>query len=748
MTTLRNSNFRFLVAALATFVVLEGVARIAGATMAEPLRFYDAETEVKAAQIKTLDEVDVLVVGSSMPWQGFLPASFSEEGLRTYNASLAGGVPPITERWLDDQDLIDDLQPETVVWGLSSLDFAPAYGQENFDRYAESLESAPGLLNDIERFTADYLTLVSHRTQLRDPSFLFGSGDDGIAANRAIAQNEVFPLGDRSEYEANTSPELAGVQRARLTDFEISSSDSSIIEDTASRLVEQGVRVVLIEMPVPQRFINLHPDGASSYELVHEEIERISSATGAEVIDASDWFDDDAFVDFTHLNRASAEVLTDVVASYLTTGELDPPARSTTNDAVADIPAAVPLASCETRFVEDEYGIVTEVLVCPDGQIPDEIDLEDEGTIIVRDADAQVVQGSDGWLFLPRSVEQVCRAAGARDRWIEEVEIARRILESVDKDLVVSIVPDRGVVATEFLGDIDNACQLSNLELIETMAASHPSIISLASVIDSSDLVRQDDTHWTSAGALAGSRLIVDALDPNAWQDDRIIGTDTFSHLGGLARTLGEIEPDELEFPVVDLSSSETSVSRTSGWALRTTITPGASDREIMLIHDSNGGNGSIDDEIPLGAYYVTPWFSRASSLRTLGGEQQTLWEQPANASFLEADAIAFMLVQRNVTAWLSPGRLSVNLIGAIAETGEIGEPLQNTTSLPAQVGDGVLVLSSVASPEAIEVNPTTGETGHRVDGSDSLAIYVAADTTLEFSEAVSGVFVPLDQYR
>lgn len=747
MASLRDSKIRFCVALLVTFIALELIARVASSTMAEPLRFYDAETEVKAGQIEELDDVDVLILGSSMPWQGLLPDLFADEGLSAYNASLAGGVPPITQSWLEDQNLISELAPETVIWGLSSLDFAPSYGEQNFELYEESLEAAPGFLNDMERFSSRYLTLVSYRSQLRDPSFVFGSGDDGVAASRREAESNVFPLGDRTEYETNTSPELAGVQRSRLTDFEIDQSDSAIVESIVEALIEQGIRVVLVEMPVPSRFVGLHPAGGESYELVKEEIARLGSTTGADVIDAANWFDDSSFVDFTHLDRRSAEVLSGIVASYLSTGQLEVPIRTTPDVSLEAVPAAVPLSGCEEQLVEDEYGVLTPVLVCPEGGVPDASDLVDEDRIVVTDAAANVVAGADGWLFLPRSVEQVCRDEVTRDRWIAEVELTRRILESVGKELIVSIVPDRGIVATEFLGDIDNSCQITNHELIQDMAETHPSIISLAPAIDSSDLVRQTDTHWTPAGALAGSRLLVDALDPAAWQDSRILGIDTFSHRGDLARFAGQTDEEEVEFPVVDLSGSEIETERTDGWILRTTTTPAGSDREILLIHDSNGGNGSLN-EVPLGAYYVTPWFSRASSVKTLGGDLSTLWDEPVSASFESADALAIMLAQRNIATWLNTGRLTVSAIGAIAEDEALGERFEASTTLSAQDGDGVLIIDAVDAPAELEITAVSGDLGHRVDGIDSVAIYVPGNAALEFSEAVSGTFVPLSPYR
>lgn len=748
MASLRDSKLRFGLALLVTFIALELIARVASSTMAAPLRFYDAETEVKASQIEAIDDVDVLVLGSSMPWQGFLPESFIGDGLAVYNASLAGGVPSITERWIEDQDLIAELNPETVIWGLSSLDFAPSYGEQNFELYEESLEAAPGLLNDIERFTAKHLALVSHRSQLRDPSFLFGAGDAGLAANRRVAQESVFAFGDRSEYEVNTSPELAGVQRSRLTDFEIDQGDSAIVESVVTDLLDRGIRVVLVEMPVPSRFLGLHPDGSESYDLASEEISRLGSVTGAEVIDASNWFDDTAFVDFTHLDRASAEVLSGIVSSYLSSGELEAPAQSTTDRSVEAPPSAVPLSGCSEQLVEDEYGVLTPVLVCPEGETPDAADLEGEDRLVVTDANARVVAGSDGWLFLPRSVDQVCRSEGTRNQWTAEVELARQILDSVGKELVVSIVPDRGIVAAEFLGEIDNSCQVTNHQLILEMAETHPSIISLAPALDSSDLARQRDTHWTSPGALAGSRLLVDALDPNAWQQDRIVGTDTYTRLGDLAGFAGQTEEDTLEFPVVDLSGSQLETTRTDGWILRTTTTPTGSDREILLIHDSNGGNGSLEEEVPTGAYYTTPWFSRASSVRALGGELSTLWDGPVSDSFDDADAVAFMFVQRNITAWLSTGRLSVNVIGALANDEVLGDRFEESATLPAQNGEGVLVIDAVSSPEEFEITATTGSIGHRVDGSQSVAVYVQTDSELEFSEPVSGTFVPLAPYR
>jgi hypothetical protein len=66
-----------------------------------------------------------------MAWQAFHLAAFSAadpEHRTSRNAGLNGAVPGVTSRWILEE-IVFHLDSQHVVWGLSSLDIAPEYGE-------------------------------------------------------------------------------------------------------------------------------------------------------------------------------------------------------------------------------------------------------------------------------------------------------------------------------------------------------------------------------------------------------------------------------------------------------------------------------------------------------------------------------------------------------------------------------------------------------------------------------------------
>ena len=141
------------------------------------VRWYDETTQLKVGQMEARAETDVVIVGTSMAWQGLVPASLAPElGTdtdRIYNAGLAGAVPLVTEPWLLDV-VVDALSPTTVVWGVSSLDFSDTYGDANAQIYAAAPATRSGLLPAADRGLREHSALIRQRSVLRDPSRLFG----------------------------------------------------------------------------------------------------------------------------------------------------------------------------------------------------------------------------------------------------------------------------------------------------------------------------------------------------------------------------------------------------------------------------------------------------------------------------------------------------------------------------------------------------------------------------------------------
>lgn len=314
------------IAILLVFVMLLAAGEIAtrvwvAAVQPEQIRWYDASTQLRAEQFDEIGERSVVFAGTSMAWQGFVPSVFTAndpQGRSAYNVGLAGGVPTISEPWLHEH-VVPNLEPDVVVWGLSSLDFSSSYGDTNFDAWADARESKSGRLASIERATS-VSALVRWRSVLRDPAQWMGDGGDDVATDIADAQAILGGDGERLDFAPDVSPLRAAVQKTRVADMTPDVRDVAAVLRAIDQLEAAGVEVVLVQMPVPDRFIELHPEQRASINRVRDLVDGIGAETGVRVVDLTTGFTDDNFVDYTHLDSASAARLTEMLAASLSAG--------------------------------------------------------------------------------------------------------------------------------------------------------------------------------------------------------------------------------------------------------------------------------------------------------------------------------------------------------------------------------------------------------------------------------------------
>jgi hypothetical protein len=313
----------FALGLLSAAVVAEGSARIAEVAGPPVLRWYDASTQLKVEQMDELGTVDVVFAGTSMAWQGFVPAAFSTsdpDGRSAYNAGLAGGVPAVMEPWMLEE-VVPRLQPDLVVWGLSSMDFSTSYGDDNLERYRDALETRTGRLARVEQATSRVSALVRYRTVLRRPSAMFGSEKEDIESDFDEAAAILGEGGERRDFAVDFGPERGAQVEARFRNYRIDETDIQAVARTVESLRSRGVDVVLVEMPVPDRYVELHPEGADDVARAHETIVALGDVLDLRVVDLRRGYSEEDFVDFTHLNAAAAADLTDRLAGALAAGE-------------------------------------------------------------------------------------------------------------------------------------------------------------------------------------------------------------------------------------------------------------------------------------------------------------------------------------------------------------------------------------------------------------------------------------------
>ena len=318
-----------LVIALVVAGSAEAAARLAEDDLPEAVRWYDAASQRKIDQMDRRGPTDVVFAGTSMAWQGLDPATFTRidrTGRSAYNAGLAGGIPGVMEPWLVDE-VAPRLEPELLVWGLSTLDLAPAYGEENVSAYQDAPAVASGAMAELDRRAGSVSALVRRRSALRDPAAWWGEGEDDPLF--AAADSLLGPLGERREFDVLPDGERAQLAATRLREWEPSRADLATIRRTVRELTDQGISVVLTPMPTPPRFVELHPDGAGDLEAFSEALAELAENLEVPMIDVAVGYDDEDFVDYTHLNQAGAERFTRQFTAALNRAEAgqDPPAE-------------------------------------------------------------------------------------------------------------------------------------------------------------------------------------------------------------------------------------------------------------------------------------------------------------------------------------------------------------------------------------------------------------------------------------
>ena len=272
--SIRRVLLWFAAGLLVAAAAAEGSARIAEAAGPPVLRWYDATTQLKVEQMDRADSAAVVFAGTSMAWQGFVPSEFtaSDPGDRTaYNAGLAGGVPVVMEPWLLEE-VIPRLQPDVVVWGLSSMDFSSSYGDDNLERYRDALDTRTGSLATLEQTTSSFSALVRYRTILRRPSAMFGSGRDEIETEFEDAASTLGDSGERHDFTVDFGDKRSAQVESRFRNFRIDETDIRAIHRTVTNLREQGIEVVLVEMPTPDAYAALHPEGDADLARTHQTI--------------------------------------------------------------------------------------------------------------------------------------------------------------------------------------------------------------------------------------------------------------------------------------------------------------------------------------------------------------------------------------------------------------------------------------------------------------------------------------------
>lgn len=226
--------------------------------------------------------------------------------------------------WLEHV-VVPRVHPAVVVIGTTSLELNDnGITQRDFFRRlrtsdaARRLTGSSGLLGRAEDWLEERSFLVRYRGELRRPTSLvdFGARDKPRAVgpggtltafaeflSRPYAISPVFQR--RTEEESYHRYAVGGVQIAALG-------------RTVDRLRGAGIRVVIVQMPVTEDFVSLHPAGIRDVRRYERALDRFARSRETTLLDATGHFRDRIFfVDPLHLNAAGRRRFTEFIAPML-----------------------------------------------------------------------------------------------------------------------------------------------------------------------------------------------------------------------------------------------------------------------------------------------------------------------------------------------------------------------------------------------------------------------------------------------
>lgn len=255
------------------------------------------------------------IAGSSMAGRDLLPEYVvDEDWYPSRSVALAGGgQTTVQERWLLEE-VQPRVDPATVLWGISSLDFNAARRADTIGRYDAARATRTGFFGAADRTLADVSALARNRAALRDPylmsQVLTGTDESDALPDRRGEQAITFARGYRDLPAAKLArlraEEAAFAREVQLRDFRIGRAEVDAYRRTIRHLRATTDHTAVIILPVTQQYIDAHPHGARDYDRWVRVVTRIAREERVPILDETHAMPEAAFRDLEHLGLAGA----------------------------------------------------------------------------------------------------------------------------------------------------------------------------------------------------------------------------------------------------------------------------------------------------------------------------------------------------------------------------------------------------------------------------------------------------------
>jgi hypothetical protein len=265
---------------------------------------------------------DVVFVGTSLvngAADAFVAARGVGGGHGAYNAALSAGLPLIMEPWTTDV-VLPRLRPKLLVLGLSSMDFADSAAARTFEA---ALEDSPAggqalgtesVLEKLDRWVTDRSDLWRHRFALREPRTVLNA----IRGRAKTPSGEYGPVrpGGRTAYPQRRAGGPVGLGPP-VQGWRLGRESPAAIRRLIRLAKAREVKVVLVDMPITQTYVDRHPQGERDFRRYVRALRELARSEQVRLLEYSSTRAAHLFVDQVHLRTAAGDAFTERLARQL-----------------------------------------------------------------------------------------------------------------------------------------------------------------------------------------------------------------------------------------------------------------------------------------------------------------------------------------------------------------------------------------------------------------------------------------------
>ena len=311
-------NPRFLLGIIVAFVAVEAGARVVEAytddRASAPTVFGEHHQRLEER------DVDVIALGSSSMGAAFWAPGLDDAGLActAYSAWLTS--PTMVDIAAHaEQEVLSTADPRQIVVGVTIREFnagSPTRDDPELDEFLDP---------DDNPFT-DHLAVLRIRDLIQDPDRF---GNAVLGRTHEQTGQDGHHLASLDHVIADESAAHRQQEADEMATYTLDNADIVALDELLTRLHDEDIDVVLVNLPVTDIFVDMAPNGTADYDRYLDAIAGVAARTGTGFFDGNkvDLDHERQFADVNHLNRDGSQAFT---AALGASGLLERPASCPT----------------------------------------------------------------------------------------------------------------------------------------------------------------------------------------------------------------------------------------------------------------------------------------------------------------------------------------------------------------------------------------------------------------------------------